>query len=60
MFPCGLWLDVLEILYLGVESVLWKWLMGGPGSNDGSLLVNAAQMDGNSGKVKSRARIIDV
>lgn len=60
LFPCGLWLDVLEIAYLGVEAVLWKWLMGGPGSNDGSLLVNAAQMNGNTGKVKSRAVVIDV
>jgi len=59
-FPCGLWLDVLEIVYLGVESVLWKWVMSGPGSNDGTLLVNAAQMVGDSGRVKSRAVVVDV
>lgn len=34
--------------------------MGGPGSNQGSLLVNAAQMYGSTGKVKNRAVVVDI
>ncbi|KAI6785441.1 putative rhamnogalacturonate lyase C [Emericellopsis cladophorae] len=59
-FPCDLWWDVATVLYLGLESVAWKWLMGGPGSNRGGLMVNAAQMHGNTGKVRSRAVVIDI
>jgi hypothetical protein len=51
---------VLMVVGHGVHSVLWKWIMGGPGSNQGGLMVNAAQMYGNSGKVKSRARVIEI
>lgn len=58
--PNRSWLDVAHIMFLGVETVLWKWLMGGPGSNQGSVLVNAAQMHGSSGKVRSRAVVIDM
>ncbi|KFH44000.1 rhamnogalacturonate lyase C-like protein [Hapsidospora chrysogenum ATCC 11550] len=60
VIPGRIWLDALHVVYLGIESVLWKWLMSGPGSNHGSLLVNAAQMDAKSGKVKSRAWTIDI
>ncbi|KAH6895859.1 Metallo-dependent phosphatase-like protein [Thelonectria olida] len=59
-FPNDAWIDVLRILVYGVHSVLWKWLMSGPGSNKGGLMVNAGQMYGNSGKVKSRAVVIDI
>ncbi|KAM4056996.1 calcineurin-like phosphoesterase [Hirsutella rhossiliensis] len=54
------WLDVLRVLFHGVHSVLWKWFMGGPGSNHGGLMVNAAQMYKNSGRVKSRAVVVDI
>ena len=60
LLPSQTWLDALQVLYLGVESVLWKWLMSGPGSNQGSLLVNAGQMYGDSGKVKDRAVVVDI
>lgn len=60
LWPNSAWLDIAEVVYLGIESVLWKWLMGGPGSNQGSLMVNAAQMYGNTGKVRSRAVVIDM
>lgn len=60
LLPSRAWLDVAEIIYLGIESVLWKWIMGGPGSNQGSLMVNAAQMVGSTGKVRSRAVVVDI
>lgn len=60
VFPSRTWIDVLVVLYLGVESILWKWLMSGPGSNQGSLFVNAGQMYGNTGKMKSRAVVVDM
>lgn len=34
--------------------------MSGPGSNKGGLMVNAAQMYGNTGKVKNRAVVVDI
>lgn len=60
MMPSQLWLDALRVLYFGIESVLWKWIMSGPKSNDGSLLVNAAQAYRSTGKVKSRAVVVDI
>lgn len=59
-FPSQKWVDALLVLGHGVHAVLWKWIMGGPGSNQGGLLVNAAQMYGNSGKVKSRAVVVEI
>lgn len=59
-FPHQGWVDFVELLGHGVHSVLWKWLMSGPGSNNGSLMVNAAQMYGNTGKVKNRAVVVEI
>ncbi|CAM1511551.1 Fc.00g090640.m01.CDS01 [Cosmosporella sp. VM-42] len=58
--PNQTWVDVFKVVYHGLHSVLWKWLMSGPGSNQGGLMVNAGQMYGNSGKVKSRAIVVDL
>lgn len=58
--PSKAWLDMVTVVWQGVYAVLWKWLMAGPGSNQGSLMVNAAQMYGNSGRVKSRAVIVEI
>ena len=58
--PNETWLDILRLVIHGLHSVAWKWLMSGPGSNNGSLMVNAAQMYGNSGKVKNRAVVVDI
>ncbi|ODA76356.1 hypothetical protein RJ55_08202 [Drechmeria coniospora] len=60
LVPNESWLDMAQVLLHGVHSVLWKWLMGGPGSNQGSLMVNAAQMHKNSGTVRSRAVVVDM
>ncbi|KAH7275443.1 hypothetical protein MRS44_006346 [Fusarium solani] len=58
--PNEAWLDILRLVIRGLHSVAWKWLMSGPGSNNGSLMVNAAQMYGNSGKLKNRAVVVDI
>ncbi|KAF4513388.1 hypothetical protein G6O67_000663 [Ophiocordyceps sinensis] len=54
------WLHVFRVLFHGVHSVLWKWFMGGPGSNHGGLMVNASQMYKNSGRVRDRAVVVDI
>ncbi|KAH6996166.1 Metallo-dependent phosphatase-like protein [Ilyonectria sp. MPI-CAGE-AT-0026] len=58
--PNETWVDIVSLVYHGVHSVLWKWLMSGPGSNQGSVMVNAAQMYGNTGKVRSRAIVVEI
>ncbi|PHH84668.1 hypothetical protein CDD83_1578 [Cordyceps sp. RAO-2017] len=58
--PSRAWLDAGRVLFHGLHSVLWKWLMGGPGSNHGGLMVNAAQMDEATHTVKSRAIVVDI
>lgn len=51
---------MFQVVWYGVHSVLWKCLMAGPASNNGSLMVNASQMYGNSGKVKNRAVVVTI
>ncbi|KJZ79146.1 hypothetical protein HIM_01297 [Hirsutella minnesotensis 3608] len=58
--PNQAWLDVLQILFHGIHAVLWKWLMAGPGSNNGGYMVNAAQIYKNTGRAKNRAIVIDI
>ncbi|KOS18213.1 putative rhamnogalacturonate lyase C [Escovopsis weberi] len=60
LVPNPAWWDTLLIVAHGVHSLLWKWIMGGPGSNEGSLMVNAAQMVGSTGRVRSRAVVVDI
>lgn len=61
LIPNAKWLDLADLLYLGIESVLWKWLMAGPGfDSDAGLMVNAAQVYRTTGKVKSRATVVDL
>ncbi|KAF4592460.1 metallophosphoesterase domain-containing protein [Ophiocordyceps camponoti-floridani] len=60
LFPSRRWLDFLQIIFQGVRTILWKWLMAGPGSNRGGLLVNAAQAYETTNIVKSRAIVVDI
>ncbi|KAK3944892.1 calcineurin-like phosphoesterase [Diplogelasinospora grovesii] len=57
---CGLWMDALKVVWHGVHNLLWKWIMAGPGSNNGGLMVNAAVMYGNTGKVRNRVSVVDL
>ncbi|KAJ3497048.1 hypothetical protein NLG97_g2203 [Lecanicillium saksenae] len=58
--PNRSWIYMWQVVYYGVQGVVWKWLMGGPRGNQGSIMVNAAQMYGNSGRIKSRAVVVDI
>ncbi|KAM7195662.1 calcineurin-like phosphoesterase [Naviculisporaceae sp. PSN 640] len=50
------WKDALSMIWYGVNSILWKWIMEGPGSNNGGLFVNAAVMYGNTGRLRRSRR----
>ena len=42
--PNGGWVDAVKVLAYGLHSVLFKWLMQGPGGGEVSLMVNASMM----------------
>ena len=54
------WRDYWMMLLHGVHSILWKWLMLGPGSNNAGLMVNAALVRGNTGMIKNKAEVVDL
>ena len=60
LIPSSRWLDVLKIVKHGMGSLLWKWIMAGPGSNNGGLMVNAAVMYGNTGKLRNKVTVVDL
>lgn len=55
------WIAAVRILYYGLNAILFKHLMLGPGSNNASLMVNAGCMDGNSGKLRrDAAQVVEI
>ncbi|WYZ45367.1 hypothetical protein EsH8_VIII_000683 [Colletotrichum jinshuiense] len=60
LFPHSGWMDALRVLGYGVHGVVWKLLMVGPGGNTSSLMVNAAQMYGNTGRLGNRVEVVDL
>ncbi|CAI6095902.1 unnamed protein product [Clonostachys chloroleuca] len=58
--PNQKWLDVLIFVYYGIYGALLSWLRTGADGNRGSMMVNAAQVHGNTGKVKDRAIVLDI
>ncbi|KAH8889663.1 calcineurin-like phosphoesterase [Thozetella sp. PMI_491] len=60
LLPSASWWDAFDVVWYGVKSILWQYLMLGPGSNNGAMFVNAAVMYGNTGKVKPRVQIIEL
>ncbi|KAI8158627.1 putative rhamnogalacturonate lyase C [Colletotrichum sp. SAR 10_70] len=59
-FPHSGWLGALRVLGYGIHGVIWKWLMIGPGGNTSSLMVNAAQMYGNTGRLGNPVEVVDL
>ncbi|KAK8011232.1 rhamnogalacturonate lyase C [Apiospora arundinis] len=57
LLPNAQWLDVVNIIVFGINSVLWSWLMLG-GKVQGGMLVNAACQDGNKGKLSKKTPIV--
>ncbi|KXH46650.1 calcineurin-like phosphoesterase, partial [Colletotrichum salicis] len=60
LFPHAGWRDALAVLGYGIHGVVWKWLMVGPGGNTSSLMVNAAQMYGNTGRLGNPVEVVDL
>jgi hypothetical protein len=58
ILPHAGWIDAGRVIANGVHSVLWKWLMLGPGGNNGSVMVNAGVMYGNTGKIGNRPQVV--
>lgn len=53
--PNAEWIDAVKVLYYGLNAILFKYLMLGPGSNNASLMVNAACMYGNTKRLRKKA-----
>ncbi|KAK1755816.1 calcineurin-like phosphoesterase [Echria macrotheca] len=60
LVPSAAWTDAFNVVWYGVSSILWKWLMLGPGTNQGGLMANVAVMYGNTGKVKNPVTVVDL
>lgn len=53
-----LWWSVVRVVYRGVRELLWDRVWGGQSSN--TIMVNAAQMLGNTGKLGNPAQVVDI
>ncbi|KAL2267472.1 hypothetical protein VTJ83DRAFT_4749 [Remersonia thermophila] len=60
LLPGPHWLDVWDMVRHGIANILWKWIMLGPGTNNGGLMVNAALMYGDSGVLKNPITVVDL
>lgn len=60
MVPSARWTDAFNVLWYGVSSILWKWIMLGPGTNNGGMMANASLMYGNSGKLRNPVTVVDL
>jgi hypothetical protein len=58
LVPNSNWKEAFRLVYHGVNSILWKWLMVGPGSNNAGLMINAALMYGNTGKLGNNIEVV--
>ncbi|EAA33173.1 Metallo-dependent phosphatase [Neurospora crassa] len=53
-------MDAARVIWHGITAVVWKWVMQGPGSNNGALLVNASVTYGNTGKVINPVQVVEL
>lgn len=53
-----LWLNVLRVIYRGVRELLWDRVWGGQSPN--TIMVNAAQMHGNTGRLANSIQVVDI
>jgi hypothetical protein len=54
------WIQAFRVIYHGTHSILWKYLMLGPGSNNAGLMVNAAQMYGNTQTMVKTVQVVEL
>ncbi|KAF3767718.1 hypothetical protein M406DRAFT_345585 [Cryphonectria parasitica EP155] len=61
-FPNRDWITAAKVIYYGLNAILFKYLMLGPGSNNASLMVNAGCMKGNTGRLqkKNAAQVVAI
>lgn len=52
------WWNVVRVLYRGVRELLWDRVWGGQSSN--TIMVNAAQTLGNTGKLGNPIQVVDI
>lgn len=60
MLPGPHWVDAVKVILYDLLGVAWKWVMLGPGGGSGSVLVNAALMHGNTGKLGNKVQVVDI
>ena len=60
LLPSRAWTEAVAVVWYGLTSIVWKWAMQGPGSNNGALMVNASVMYGNTGRVKNPVTVVDL
>lgn len=60
LLPGPHWTNAFRVVYYGLNCILWKWVMQGPGSNNAGLMVNAGQMYGNTGKLGGKVQVVDL
>lgn len=55
------WIEAVKVIFYGLNAILFKYLMLGPGSNNASLMVNAGCMYGNTKTLrKNAAQIVEL
>jgi hypothetical protein len=53
-----LWWSVVRVFYRGIRELLWDRVWGGQSTN--TIMVNAAQMHGNTGKLGNTIQVVDI
>ncbi|KAJ4305411.1 hypothetical protein N0V90_000942 [Kalmusia sp. IMI 367209] len=53
-----LWLNILRVAYRGLRGLIWDKVWGGQGSS--TIMVNAAQIHGNTGKIGNPIQVVDI
>ena len=53
-----LWWSIVRVLYRGIREMLWDRVWGG--RSERTIMVNAAQMRGNTGKLGNEVQVVDI
>ncbi|KAH8732167.1 Metallo-dependent phosphatase-like protein [Phaeosphaeriaceae sp. PMI808] len=53
-----LWWSIVRVVYRGIRELLWDRVWGGQSSN--TIMVNAAQMHGNTGQLGNTVQVVDI
>ncbi len=57
-FSPKLWWNIVRVLYRGIRELLWDRVWGG--KREYTVMVNAAQMHGNTGKLGNAVQVVDI